>query len=280
MSNYQHERGWLDSEVWGDTPYSEREAWSWMIGEANWEAREKNISGLPVMLERGQFSHSLRFMATKFQWSKGKVERFLQKISVWNMIKICSKIETGQNIITICNYDKYQAKRGKSETHAGTGSGTEARHMRGQTINPSIPSNQLEDTNVSSISPPKKQKKSKQAEKPESVPDQLWEDFLVLRKKKNAPVTQTVLNGIATEARKLNWPIETAISEMCQRTWQGFKAQWIINERERNERNSNYQPASGHNRNFEDDKLRNRINATSRAIDDLLAERNDPNSKN
>ena len=50
MSNYQHERGWLDSDVWGDAPYSEREAWSWMIGEANWKDGQKNIGGYPVMV--------------------------------------------------------------------------------------------------------------------------------------------------------------------------------------------------------------------------------------
>jgi len=141
MSNYQHERGWLDSEVWGDAPYSEREAWSWMIGEANFDSHVKNISGIPVKLERGQFSASVRFMAKKFKWSTGRVQRYIKKLERWKMIKKRPETDTGQNIITICNYCKYQNKKGKSDTGADTPPDTEAIHPRTQTINPSSPSN-------------------------------------------------------------------------------------------------------------------------------------------
>lgn len=144
MSNYQHERGWLDSEVWGDAPYSEREAWSWMIGEASFDKRVKNISGMPVKIERGQFSASIRFMSKKFKWSTGKVQRYLKKLQRWKMIEKQTETDTAQNIITICNYCKYQNKKGKSDTHTDTPPDTGAIHPRTQTripSNPSSPSN-------------------------------------------------------------------------------------------------------------------------------------------
>lgn len=145
MSNYQHERGWLDSDVWENAPYSEREAWSWMIGEASWKDSQKNIGGYPVMILRGQFSHSIRFMATKFQWSVGKVQRFLKKLLRWNMIKTDTATDTAQTIVTICNYNIYQTKRGKTDTATDTDTDTAPIQGRIQTRNPSIQSSQIKE---------------------------------------------------------------------------------------------------------------------------------------
>jgi hypothetical protein len=126
MSNYQHERGWLDSAVWGNAPYSEREAFSWMIGEAAWKDSTVSVKGRPVPVKRGQFTASLRFLASKWQWNKNKVDRYLKTLEIWQMIEIETDIGTGQNVVTICNYNKYQEKNGKT----GTANGTEAGQPR------------------------------------------------------------------------------------------------------------------------------------------------------
>ncbi|MCB0471465.1 MAG: hypothetical protein KDC56_00240 [Flavobacteriaceae bacterium] len=144
MSNYQHERGWLDSEIWGNAPYSEREAWSWMIGEANWKDEKKNINGHPVLIKRGQFTASIRFMSTRFKWSVGKVSRFLEKLRRWDMIKTDTATDTAQTVISICNYNKYQSKAKKTDTETDTdvdtGSDTAPIQGRIQTRKPSKPS--------------------------------------------------------------------------------------------------------------------------------------------
>lgn len=106
MSYFKVSRGWQDSPVFDGAPYSEREAWLWMVGEAQWKDGTRNILGKPVFLRRGQFSHSVRFMADKFKWSTNRVLRFLKKLKTWQMSETHS--ETGQLIITICNYSKYQ----------------------------------------------------------------------------------------------------------------------------------------------------------------------------
>lgn len=72
-----------------------------------------------------------------------------------------------------------------------------------------------------------KQKKNNNLECPSDVSDQVWEDFLNLRKKKNAPLTQTALNGIINQAKKAGWPLEDALSECCIRGWQGFNSDWV-----------------------------------------------------
>lgn len=112
------ERGWQESDVFGKSPYSERDAWAWLVGAAEWEKNSKPtpIDGKPTILKRGELSHSLRFMAEKFGWSKDKVSRFIKKLVLWKMLKIETANETAQNVITICNYSKYQDNTKRKET--------------------------------------------------------------------------------------------------------------------------------------------------------------------
>lgn len=63
--------------------------------------------------------------------------------------------------------------------------------------------------------------------KPEGVSDQVWNDFLEVRKAKKSPLTATGLTRIANEAAKAGWTLEEAIAESVERGWQGFKADWV-----------------------------------------------------
>jgi uncharacterized protein YdaU (DUF1376 family) len=63
--------------------------------------------------------------------------------------------------------------------------------------------------------------------RPADVPEKIWTDFLAIRKSKRAPLTQTALDGIATEARKAGLSLADALGECCARGWQGFKADWM-----------------------------------------------------
>jgi len=62
--------------------------------------------------------------------------------------------------------------------------------------------------------------------RPDDVPEQVWQDFLTHRKSKRAPVTDTVLAGFRTEARKAGISLADAMSTSCRRGWQGFEADW------------------------------------------------------
>ena len=66
--------------------------------------------------------------------------------------------------------------------------------------------------------------------KPEGLADLLWKDFLILRKSKKLPVTQTAFNGIAREAKKANKSLPEVIQICCERGWGGFKAEWLVIE--------------------------------------------------
>ena len=119
----------ISRDLWDDTafahePFSEREAWVWMIAEASWKARARRVGDYVVSLERGQLAHSTRFMAETFGWTHSKARRFLDRLERLGMIE--RKTGTGVSVITICNYDKYQSQAQAS----GTGP-AQVRHTSG-----------------------------------------------------------------------------------------------------------------------------------------------------
>lgn len=71
-------------------------------------------------------------------------------------------------------------------------------------------------------------KASKQnIEKPTAVEQNIWNDFLELRKAKRAPISNTALAAIEREADKAGWSLNDALAECAARGWQGFKADWV-----------------------------------------------------
>ena len=63
---------------------------------------------------------------------------------------------------------------------------------------------------------------------PPDVSQQIWDDWVTLRKSKKAPITKTVLDGAIVEAKKLGWTLEQFLIEWCNRSSQGLKAEWIV----------------------------------------------------
>lgn len=124
----------VDRGVW-DHPlfkerrsFSRREAWLWMLSEAVWKPRRVRLTGATITLERGQFAHSIRFMAKAWRWEKTKVERFLSDLKTETMI--ATDTATGQTITTICNYDRYQIVGMPYATADATDAATQTRQQR------------------------------------------------------------------------------------------------------------------------------------------------------
>lgn len=108
--------------LWNDPafqnePFSEREAWVWMICEAGWKPREKRVGKVIVQLDRGQLAASIRFMAEAFSWHRNKADRFLKRLEKCNLIRVESG--TGVNVITLCKYNEYQLSPKSFGTEAG-----------------------------------------------------------------------------------------------------------------------------------------------------------------
>jgi predicted transcriptional regulator len=65
--------------------------------------------------------------------------------------------------------------------------------------------------------------------RPDSVSEQVWADFETLRKTLKAPITETALNGIDREAGKAGISLNTALRTCVERSWRGFKSEWLQN---------------------------------------------------
>lgn len=64
------------------------------------------------------------------------------------------------------------------------------------------------------------------------VPDQLFSDYMAVRKAKKAgPLTTTAINGLIREAEKAGKTIEEAVTICCERGWQSLRADWLIDRR-------------------------------------------------
>jgi hypothetical protein len=137
------DRGLFDHPFFKAEPFTEREAWSWMIGEAAFESTKVRVGRVVFAVERGQFVHAIRFMAGKWKWSEPRVRRFLERLKTEQMIEALATSEA--TIITVCNYDVYQFarragdepatnSRRREEESKNLGGGSKARAREGPLI--------------------------------------------------------------------------------------------------------------------------------------------------
>lgn len=99
------DRGVFDHPIFKPEPFTEREAWIWLVGAAAWKEKRVRVGGAIIKLERGQLAFATRFMAKRWRWSEARVRRFLNRLKIDAMVSIRTTHETTH--ITICNYDKY-----------------------------------------------------------------------------------------------------------------------------------------------------------------------------
>jgi hypothetical protein len=77
----------------------------------------------------------------------------------------------------------------------------------------------------------KKHSRASHVSCPDGVDEKVWNDFNVMRKAKNSPMTDTALAGIRREAAKANITLQSALEIACERGWRGFKAEWVTSDK-------------------------------------------------
>lgn len=93
---------WCEERV-----YSRFEAWIDLLQNTRFEDTEELIGNRLITVMRGQIPASLRYLGNRWKWSTKKVNSFLDMLVSAKMITKETPKETGQTVITICNYDKY-----------------------------------------------------------------------------------------------------------------------------------------------------------------------------
>lgn len=130
----------MDSEVFSRDPFSRKDAWLWLIENAQWEDGKK--------LQRGQIEVRQMDLAATWKWTRSKVVRWIEAAQEANMIRTTSS--TTSTIITICNYEKYQSDEAGTEQKNGQRSDND----RTTTGQPNIKKEEIRSKNNSPYSPP------------------------------------------------------------------------------------------------------------------------------
>jgi len=108
--------------VFSDEPFTEREAWIWLLCQASYEPHKIRYNSEMITVGRGEVPTSYRKLKECWKWGNERVRRFLDLLESEKMIS--RKTGTGFLVIIICNYDEYQLALIKSGTLPGTLSGT------------------------------------------------------------------------------------------------------------------------------------------------------------
>lgn len=225
-------RSLFQDEAFKAQPYTEREAFMWLVMEASWKDRTKRVGNSIVELKRGQLAASIRFMAEAWDWEKSTVDRFLKRLEKRDMIG--TESGTGVSVVTIYKYNDYQGGNtasGTAELEKRDSSGTAA----GQTRTPeAIPEAIHKEERPEGLAQaPKPASFLADLASPESIAS-----FMAYRSKtKRAALTATAAKRMATHLREIfdggGDPSE-ALAMAEERGWLTVEPEWYFNAKVKN----------------------------------------------
>lgn len=119
------DRGWFkiyrrltESDFWVSEPFTKPQAWVDLIALANHKPGTVWIRGVEIYVDRGQTARSELTLAKRWKWSRNKVRKFLKWLKKEQQIEHQKTNVT--SLISIVNYDHYQAEGTANETPKGT----------------------------------------------------------------------------------------------------------------------------------------------------------------
>lgn len=180
-------------------------AFAWMVLRASWRPVRVRYKGRPISLDRGQLAVSVRDLAENLDRPKGWIERLLKRLKSETMIKTHS--ETGVLVITVCNYNDYQAEldRGRTvgETPDETPAGQAQDSRRTQNKEGNKGTREQEGSDEPSPPAPQHIRGKGWPEIPDWVPVEAWNGFIEMRRRKKANPTPRAVSLLLKEIEKL-----------------------------------------------------------------------------
>jgi len=122
MGFFRLDRTIFDTKIWKDSePYDARSAWIYLIGMANYKDTQRVYRGQVQITKRGQLNVSMGHLAKAWNWSVGRVRRYIRTLEQLEMVHT-ERTPRGTTI-TVVNYAKYQDVRRTNGTTDGIGDG-------------------------------------------------------------------------------------------------------------------------------------------------------------
>lgn len=209
-------RWFFDHPIFAAEALTEREAFQWMIMEAAWEPRRVRRGRVVIDLGRGEFAHSIRFMATAWKWSEAHVRRFLKKLKSDGMLTIQPTHDVTH--VTVCNYEKFQNPRrtddAQSDAQTDAGATRERRKLEPLNHLTSNQNNTREPTAIEEL------QQTLDLARSRAVVEH--------RKKIRKPLTPYGARKLAAKFALATDP-NAAADAMIANGWQGFEPEWLLN---------------------------------------------------
>ncbi len=185
---------------------AEAMAFAYLVLRASWKPTRVRYKGKALSLNRGQLAMSVRDLADAMDRDKGWVERLLKRLKSETMVETLS--ETGVLVITICNYEKYQAANDVGETGGKTPDETDARQTQDTEQRTEEYKKEEEEREGARATAPARVR-TDAFPRPDWAEPSVWADFLENRKRKRLTNTATAHKGFLEDiARNTDphWP--------------------------------------------------------------------------
>ena len=191
---------------------AEAMAFAWLVAKAAWQPTRVRYKERIIALDRGQLAVSVRDFATAMDRDKAWVERLLKRLKAETMVE--TRHETGVNVITICNYEEYQARGLRHETVDETATETGARQGR------DTEQVREELKKVSSVA--KATSRRAAYPPPPGVPSEIWTDYLKVRKAKMSDTAYRRQLSKLTKLAEDGYPPGEVVAQSVEHGWPGF----------------------------------------------------------
>lgn len=161
-------RGLVSSDLWLSEEFTRGQAWIDLIGLANYKAGIIRKRGVRIELKRGHVGWSQMALSERWQWSRGKVIRYLDELERDG--RIVQQKNNVTTLIYIVNYESYQNCGTTDSTTDSTTDGTGRKKVKKEN----------------------KEHKGKDAEYdlPQWLDVQAWDEFVQHRKDIKKPITK------------------------------------------------------------------------------------------
>lgn len=139
--------------------------------------------------------------------------------------------------ISLPNFDRHNGNTAKNRAQTAKRVASHKANAKanaqgnGATVSGALPKEEKRRDISSTDVEDKRTPRIRPVDRPSSVSESVWSDFLAVRKAKKAPLTQTALDGIQREAAKAGMGLADALALCCARGWQGFKADWVAGQK-------------------------------------------------
>jgi len=207
--------------------------WIHLMLRAQHSASECVIGRQIVKLSVGQLVFGRIKFSAEIGVTENKVRAALDVMKSLNMITIKSMAKF--SIISIVKWNEYQTES-PANNHE-TASTSPADHQQVATYKND--KNVKNDKNiiilaqqVATQDKPAQKTELDYSQWPSMPNEQTMTDWLSMRKRLKAPVSQTVINRFALELKKAKtygYSVDQCLAECVTRGWRGFETQWLVN---------------------------------------------------